>query len=89
MNLEDLLNRKSANVDTRLTLTDKMTYGKYKGTVIQSIIDDNPSYIDWLIINTGFDDKINEECLSYACSAIRSYETAKAERKRGHNDLPF
>jgi hypothetical protein len=35
-------------------VNDKFTFGKYKGTTVRKVIEDNPNYIAWAIDNVSF-----------------------------------
>ena len=37
------------------TVLDRMPFGKYKGELIGTVIEDDPKYIRWALDNTDFD----------------------------------
>lgn len=37
------------NMSFKKTLTDKMPFGKYKGSFFEDILENDPSYMQWLI----------------------------------------
>lgn len=46
-----------------LTLESILTFGKHKGEQVEDLIEDNPSYIRWLMENTDmiFDEEVYEK----------------------------
>ena len=36
-----------------LKLDDEMTFGKHKGKQVEDLVEDDPSYIRWLVENAG------------------------------------
>ena len=45
-----------------MNLESEFTFGKYKGSQVEDVIEDDPEYIRWLCENTGkyFDDEVHE-----------------------------
>ena len=44
-------------------MDDKLPFGKYKGTEIEEVLSDDPSYLKWMAENTDikFDDEVLEK----------------------------
>ena len=47
----------------QLSLLDRFPFGKYKGELVGSVIEDDPSYIAWLLDKT--DHTLTEAALTY------------------------
>ncbi len=56
----------------KLSLEHEFTFGKYKGQQVEDVVDDDPSYIRWLLENTQH--QFEEEVLQ-----------AVAKREKGNN----
>ena len=46
-----------------LDILDKMPIGKYRGELVGTVIEDDPSYVRWMINNTEY--RLNESALEY------------------------
>lgn len=44
-------------------ITDPMPFGKHRGVLIGTLIEDETSYISWLLGNTDF--RLDEQALAY------------------------
>lgn len=44
-------------------IIDRMPFGKYAGVMVGTVIEDDPSYIEWALANTEF--RLSEAALEY------------------------
>ena len=66
----------------KLTLNDTLTFGKYKGDVIQDVIKDDPDYLAWACDEIEWFDLDEEavEALEIALWNDETYETYNTHR---------
>ena len=55
-------------MDTPLGLRDIMTFGKYKGSYVMDVIDEDPTYLAWLFTQTH--KKLTVETTKELCIAL-------------------
>ncbi len=56
-----------------MKLTDKMTFGKYRGDTVQEVIDNAPSYIEWALDEVnGFE--LDDEAMVEYEQAIQKHD---------------
>lgn len=53
----------SWNIDTKHDIIDRMPFGKCAGVMVGTVIEDDPSYIEWALANTEF--RLSEAALEY------------------------
>lgn len=46
-----------------LSITDEMPFGKHKGVLVGTLIEEENSYIEWMLDNTDW--TLDEEALEY------------------------
>jgi hypothetical protein len=58
------------NEQNPLGLLDKLTFGEHCGSLVGTVIETDPEYMDWLINNTNW--RLDDQALGYLFDAMDS-----------------
>ncbi len=64
---------------TNLSLTDKITFGKYRGDTVQEVIDNTPSYIEWALDEIDWFELDDEAMAEYEWAIETAYDEVQNE----------